>query len=439
MKYFSAILVCFVTAMGAAVGYSETLSLDVEKAVEISLQNNLNLKSEKIDLGIRARAKDTAWNAYLPGLSISTASSYVSETERLANLIPGSSRWFISAGFTANLDLIGTKKNGIRNTLLEYEAGRISLEDVEKQLIRDVKKSYYYLILIEEGMKILYETIDTAQKRYEQALINYENGLVSELTVLNALVTLENIKPDLEDARVTYRTEELQFRQLLGIEEDVEMNLQGTINLSEVDLDMNSLIGRYTERNLSVQSLRKSIQLLDNQKKLAKSEGFAPVLSLSSALTTSLQDPIRSNITSGADWRDGFTFRVGLSLPLDGLLPSSKSRVSVQAIEDSIDSAHVQLAETLQRVAVEVETSILNMEKSLKTMRSLEENVTLAQKVYDLTEIEYNAGVTDLLQLEDANDKLLDAKLAVLEQKYNYLSYFFDLEYVLNTSLTERI
>jgi outer membrane protein TolC len=238
---------------------------------------------------------------------------------------------------------------------------------------------------------------------------------------------------------VTYRTEELQFRQLLGIEEDVEMNLQGTINLSEIDLDMNSLIGRYTERNLSVQSLRKSIQLLDNQKKLAKSEGFAPVLSLSSALTTSLQDPIRSNITSGADWRDGFTFRVGLSLPLDGLLPSSKSRVSVQAIEDSIDSAHVQLAETLQRVAVEVETSILNMEKSLKTMRSLEENVTLAQKVYDLTEIEYNAGVTDLLQLEDANDKLLDAKLAVLEQKYNYLSYFFDLEYVLNTSLTERI
>ena len=62
-----------------------------------------------------------------------------------------------------------------------------------------------------------------------------------------------------------------------------------------------------------------------------------------------------------------------------------------------------------------------------------------SQKVYDLTEIEYNAGVTDLLQLEDANDKLLDAKLAVLEEKYNYLAYFFDLEYVLNTSLTEGL
>jgi outer membrane protein TolC len=439
MRYFSAVLVCIFVAVGAALGGAETLSLDAEKAVELSLQNNLNLKSEKIDMAVRERARDTAWNEYIPALSISTSSSYVSETQKLANLFPDTSRWYISAGFTANFDLTGTKRHGIRNALLEYEAGRISLEEVQKQLVREVKKSFYYLILIQEGMKIIYETIDTAQKRYEQALINYENGLVSELTVLNALVTLENIKPELESARVTYRTEELQFKQLLGIEGDVDFELRGTIDFSKVDLDMEVFIDDYMAQNLSVKGLEKSIQLLDNQKKLIKAEGFAPVLSLSSGLTTSVRDPIRSDIANGADWVDGFTFRVGLSLPLDGLFPSSKSRVSVQDIEDSIDRANLQLTDTMQRVAVDIETSVLNMEKSLKTMQSLGENVTLAQKVYDLTEIEYNAGVTDLLQLEDANDKLLDAKLAVLQEKYNYLSYFFDLEYVLNTSLTEPL
>ena len=439
MKYFMTVLVCILAAVGASAGDAETLSLDVEDAVRIALQNNLNLKSERIDQGVRERARDTAWNEYLPGLNINTASSYVSEAERLTGLFPNTARWTISAGLSADLDLTGTKRNGIRNALLEYEAGLISLETVESQLTREVKKSFYYLILIQERIRIIHETIDTAQKRYAQALINYDNGLVSELTVLSTLVTLENIKPELKSARVIYRTEALQFKQLLGVEDEVAFELQGVIDFAAVNIDAGSLIDTYGAENLSVQTLEKTIQLLDNQKKIARGEGFAPVLSVSSSLTTSVRDPVRSKITNGAEWTDGFSFRVGLSLPLDGLFPSSRSRVSIQDIEDGIARANVQLMETRQRVAVDIETSILNMDKSLRTMQSLQENVTLAQKVYDLTEIEYNAGVTDLLQLEDANDKLLDAKLAVLEEKYNYLAYFFDLEYVLNTSLTEGL
>jgi hypothetical protein len=75
MKYFMTVLVCILAAVGASAGDAETLSLDVEDAVRIALQNNLNLKSERIDQGVRERARDTAWNEYLPGLNINTASS----------------------------------------------------------------------------------------------------------------------------------------------------------------------------------------------------------------------------------------------------------------------------------------------------------------------------------------------------------------------------
>jgi outer membrane protein TolC len=273
MKYFTAVLVCILVSVGASAGDADTLTLDIEDAVRIALQNNLDLKSERIDQGIRERAKDTARNEYLPGVNINTASSYVSEAERITGLFPNTARWTISAGFSADLDLTGTKRQGIRNALLEYEAGRISLETVEGQLAREVKKSFYYLILIQERIRIIHETIDTAQKRYDQALINYENGLVSELTVLSTLVTLENIKPELESARVTYRTEALQFKQLLGLEDEIAFDLQGVIDFSAVDLDAVSLIDTYGAENLSVQSLEKSIQLLDNQKKLPGLKG----------------------------------------------------------------------------------------------------------------------------------------------------------------------
>ncbi|KPJ83348.1 MAG: hypothetical protein AMS17_17690, partial [Spirochaetes bacterium DG_61] len=344
------ILVCLFPFIGVFAVHAETLNLDIQTAVDMALQNNLNLQSERIDLRTRERVKSSSWNEYLPSMSIDATSSYINEAEALSQLFPDTSQWYISAGIRASLDLTGTKKYSIREALLEYESGKISLEEVEKGLIREIQKSFYYLILLQEGIEILNQNIDTAQKRYDQAKLNYESGLVSELTMLNTLVTLENLKPELEGAQVMYRTAELQFRQLLGLRENLDLKLIGIIDIEEISLESGHLIDSYASGSLSVQSMEKTIQLLENQKKLVKAAGFAPVLSVSSSLTTSVRDPLHTNLVNAAEWLDGFTFRVGLSFPLDSLIPSSKSKVSVQEIDDSIAMAHLELTDTLQCV-----------------------------------------------------------------------------------------
>jgi outer membrane protein TolC len=223
--------------------------------------------------------------------------------------------------------------------------------------------------------------------------------------------------------------------QLLGLDAATQLRPEGAIDFNEVFLDFESLIDSYAENNLAVQSAKTDIELLENQKRLSQWEEFGPRLSVSSSVRTGLSDPFGTNIVDGSNWVDSFTFRVGVSVTLDGLIPSSKGRVSIEDIEDSIESEKLKYEETRRMVMVDIETSVLNLEKSARELQSLEESVVVAQKVYNLTEMEYNAGVTDLLALEDANDKLLDARFAVLEEKYNYLSYFIDLEYTLNTNI----
>lgn len=82
----------------------------------------------------------------------------------------------------------------------------------------------------------------------------------------------------------------------------------------------------------------------------------------------------------------------------------------------------------------EIETIVLTLDKSLRILEVLEKNVALAQKTYDLTEQEYNAGIVELLEVEEVNDDLQEAKLNIIEESYNYLSGLFDLEYALNTT-----
>ena len=64
-------------------------------------------------------------------------------------------------------------------------------------------------------------------------------------------------------------------------------------------------------------------------------------------------------------------------------------------------------------------------------------NVTLAQKAYDMTVRSYRNGTTERLDLRDTESSLDQAKLGLVNQKFQYISALMDLENTLNTDLTK--
>ena len=76
--------------------------------------------------------------------------------------------------------------------VIDWKSGKISLDKTMKLLELNVKKGIYNLIVLNEEMSILILQLENARKRYEQAEINYNNGLVSEYTKLSAQVAYEN-------------------------------------------------------------------------------------------------------------------------------------------------------------------------------------------------------------------------------------------------------
>ena len=54
-----------------------------------------------------------------------------------------------------------------------------------------------------------------------------------------------------------------------------------------------------------------------------------------------------------------------------------------------------------------------------------------------MTLASYRNGTSELLDLRDAEDQLNQAKLGLANEKYNYLSGLLDLEYMLNTNLSD--
>ena len=87
-----------------------------------------------------------------------------------------------------------------------------------------------------------------------------------------------------------------------------------------------------------------------------------------------------------------------------------------------------------QKVAVRKAVDTLNQAKA--QIEAMERNVGLAQRAYDMTYRAYRNGTTELLDLRDSEQSLNQAKLGLVNQKYNYMTALLDLENTLNADLT---
>lgn len=404
---------------------AQELVLDIETAVVTALEKNLDLHVQGLELAGRERVRQAAWNSFLPsaGARVSTSRS----------LEPGPGVWDLAFGLQAGLSLAVDSAYEIRGALLAYQSGLIDLETARRQLERDVRTAYYGLLLQRSKIELIERNITTSYQRYEFTSTSYERGRASELEMLNALVALENLKPKLDEENLTFATAMMRFKQDLGLDLATEITLTGTIEAQEPALPAEDLVSRYVPGRLDIQGKVKEREILENRKKQSAYEEFAPELSLSYSYTPSLQDPWGSSWAGS--WETRSSLGVTLSIPLDPWLLSSPSRMKMRDIEDAIAVNALELAGQKLEAEIEIRSLVLEMENSHRYVQVAEQNLALARKVYALTEQEYNAGLSDFLTLQEADDGLRAAQLALLTASYNSRIGLLRLEYALNTRL----
>ena len=79
--------------------------------------------------------------------------------------------------------------------------------------------------------------------------------------------------------------------------------------------------------------------------------------------------------------------------------------------------------------------AILKDKVSKENIEAMERNVSMAQDAYEATLKAYNAGTQERLELQDSEQQLNQAKLGLMNEKFNYISALLDLETKLNIKL----
>jgi len=466
-QFMNAVFILLGMAIGGSL-YAESIRLTPDEAVERALKNNLSLESARASSGTKKRASDLSWNQFIPSVTAggslildnekttSKGVTAVAPTGMLSNplvagmippgvtLPPGAdiylsvpysvelSQWHVAGSIQASLTISIAMFENMKRLRLDYEGGLIGYEKAKSQLERDVRKAYNSMLLLQENINLLKENFEAAGRRVNMAQANYNAGLAPELSFLQAQVAVENMKPMIDQAENGFRLSLAQFAMFLGLPYDTPFELIPVENETAfIPLDVQELISKAASGKPDIQELKHTILMLQSARK-AQAFSLLPALTLSwNTQPVFIRDPWKDDWGEKDNWQKSGALTISLGLRLNSLIPFSADFQGIKNMDDQIRTANIGLAQLIRGTEIEIYNTILSLEKTQATTEAQTQTVDLAERAYRLTENAYRAGLQDLLQVQNAELELKQAKVSMLEQHFNYLNGLLDLEYAI--------
>jgi len=330
------------------------------------------------------------------------------------------------AGLSFTYNLYNAKKDVIEDQArTNIDIAKVRNYQIKNKIIYEVKSAYYGYLLARDVLKIREEIYQKYQSKANLSKQLFEQGSRPVLDVSKAEVYLANAQLQLEKAR----NEERKMKQSLYYAMGLEENEQIEVIPESVDLNMLPQLN-CTLANLyrMCEVYNPELRIVRLQKKIAQlkvseeSGSHYPTVDLLLGLGYENKrlygmGNIGNNFEANS-WSPAFHGAIRAALPI-----YSGGRISAR-----VDSATADYNKMIYREK-EVLTTIKNqLRDNYRTLEEMKRQVEIseliiknAQRHQLLAQRSYENGAGTLLELQDADLNVIQAKIGLLEAKYNYL------------------
>lgn len=411
----------------------DTLTLTLNKALEIALDENPTMKVAAEEIALKKVAGKEAWQNLLPEASITGA---LDHTLKAAEMKLNDNVFKMgqdgtntaNAGLSINLPLFAPavyRAMSMTKTDIELavEKSRASKLD----LVNQVTKAYYQLMLAQDSYEVLQGSYQLAKDNFDIVNAKYQQGAVSEFDKISAEVQMNSLKPSVISASNAVTLAKLQLKVLMGITANVDIKTDDSLASYESDLFANQLnsLNAGLENNTTMKQLDLNMTMLEKNIKSLRTN-FMPTLSMGfNYKYQSLYNP-NINIFDYA-WSNSASLMFNLSIPLyraSNFTKLKSNRIQMRQLDwNRVD--------TERKLNMEVTSYRNNMTASSEQVVSNKENVMQAEKAVTIAGKRYEVGKGTVLELNTSQVSLTQAQLTYNQSIYDYLVSKADLEKVL--------
>jgi outer membrane protein len=393
----------------------------VSQAVEYAKKNSVQVRNALIDIAIRSQGNREITASAYPQIKGSV--NVTKNTQLPTSVVPAdafdpSAPPGTLAAFSFGLDWNATWGVSLDQILFDgqvfvgLQARRASIDyvtstkDVTEEAIKaNVMKVYYQLVVGQKQVSTIDANIVRTEKLLHDTKALFENGFQEKLDVDKVTVNLANLRTEKTKIENTIRTGYIGLKYLMGMPVKTELVLTDTLSDATVKENLLYDSVRYEDR--------KEFQLLQSLERLNRYDikryqfQYVPTVSLVAYYAQNAQRQRFDVFKGGQPWYPISYFGLNINIPIfDGFAKDARiksARLTLQKTQNNI-------ADLQNKIDMEVDSSLISMRNAIATLDAQQQNMDLANEVYNQTKIKYDNGLGSNLEITNAEAELRTAQ-----------------------------
>lgn len=290
-----------------------------------------------------------------------------------------------------------------------------------------VSKAFYDMILTAQQLQVIQQDINRIELSLKDAYYQYQSGITDKTDYKRATITLNNAKAQKNNGEESLKAKYAYLKQLMGYPAAANFELQyDTAQMKQgifIDtLQQVSYANRIEYQQLQTQKSLQQYNLKYNQ------WSFLPDVSAFANYNLNYLNNNFSKIYN-TSFPNSFA-GILLSIPIfqGGKRAQLIKQARLQLLQVDYNILNLQ-----NNINTEYEQALAAYKSNLYNYMSQQQNVSLAQEVYDVIQLQYRSGVKAYIEVINAETDLRTAQINLYNALYQVLSSKIDVQQSLGT------
>ncbi|MDH5603889.1 MAG: TolC family protein [Cyclobacteriaceae bacterium] len=431
----------FIVPCAALQVHAQTVTLTLEEALKVALENNITIKKEQNNL-LAARSAESAAKYNLgPAINANINAGRVtgnSFNQQEGQVINGTTD-YLSGTLNASIVIYNgmSKVNTLKSYQQQFQAQQYLVEYTKQQVMNEVAKSYLLVLRNQEQQKIAQENLKFQNTSLEKIKTEVGLGSKPQVDEFNQISLVRNAELLVLRAGIELKNSKSSLLIILRMNPSVELTLV------EPKMDMDGLPsspGTYETLIEIALGNRKDLKGLEKLEQYGRYEmmiskaSFLPQLSAFAGMGSRYNNihGLNNRAFDQQFFNDNTYMGTGLSLfiPIFNGMSSRASLVRAKMFYENKktdrENAEFTISSEVIQAHQNYHDAILNYQLSLANMEA-------AEAAYRLNVESFELGISGLLDFSQANKDYYQAKSDMVGAKYTLLFQDIFLKSTLGT------
>jgi outer membrane protein TolC len=408
------VLVCLVFSVRLFSQTNPPRQLSLDDAIQLGFKNNLGILEHEAGNRLARAERIRVLSALLPTVTGTVAENVMENNLAVFGFrFPGIPTIIgpfgysdIRANASVNLFDLSARKN-LQAAGRNLRATELSTQDARDLVVEAVANAYLSIIAAGARVEAARSEVTTAQALYERARDQHAAGVSPAIDELRSQVELKVRQQQLMAAENGLAKNKLTLALVSGMPPGQAFELTDTAPYSPLEvLAPEQMLDRARQSRADYQSLKAQLQASEITREAALAGRYP---------TVSLKGDFGLNGVNQAQLHNTFAFTGSVKV---NIFDGGRIHADVAQADAIIRQRKDEINGLEQKIDVDIRSALLDLKSAADQVAVAQSNLDLAQQTLVQARDRFAAGVTDNIEVVQAQDSVANAQEAVISGMY---------------------